>query len=207
MAASIAGFISTLLATLIGVGLGFRLDKVLENRARKKTVQQHLEAVVEELESNKNIIKQNRNVIKHLQDEGNNATHYALRKFSSNAWEAALDNQFIEHLDDDDLYQNLQSLYANIDSTNELIKRLRTESLHPRMGETENEYLDTEVWTVNVAYWDRSREEVEETGLADLIKSESDNLNIEIDGVKTELEDIITRLDESNHHQRAVLQP
>jgi len=191
---SAASFLGTLLATLIGVVIGFRLDRYAESRNQRNTTVQHLRAIKSELEDNRNILSNNYEIIDYLQEEGNSGTHYALTICSMTAWESAQNGEIVEHVDED-LYSDIQELYSDYTAINESIKRLRTELLHPDLldsGEKSDIFPDT--WTVEVARWDSERERVETTGLGDLIKSKSNRAKISTDGLIEKIDEEIQRI-------------
>jgi len=196
---SIFSFLGTLFATLIGVFIGFRLDRFSESRSSKNTTIQHLETIDEELEQNKEILSQNWNIINYLQHEGNDGEHYALSICSTSAWEAAQDDNIIEHIDPE-LYREIQSLYSSYENLNELVKRLRTEVLHPDVvgdKETGEPDIFPETWTIEVARWNSELEEVELTGLGDLIKDTSNGLKVETQGLQSQVDREKEKLSES----------
>lgn len=193
--ATLLQFFSTLTATLIGVLIAFRLDQIAKNRNREKTIIQHIHAIERELENNREVIEHNFKVIDHLQQKENDSSHYTLEPFSTTAWNAALQDRLVENLNEES-YQNLQEVYTQINNVNELIKRLRTESLHPDLKEA-NEENDASIfadkWTITVTYWDKSENEVRETGLGDLIKNRSNEINMEIRSIERELKSEIEK--------------
>lgn len=186
-------FILTLTATLIGVLIAFKLDRKAEQQTRKETIIQHLRAIQRELNSNSNAIENNFQVINYLQGNGNDASHYALEPFSTSAWEAAVEDQLVEHIDNE-TYSDLQDLYTQLENVNELVRRLRTESLHPEMNQ-DSDTVWEDTWTISIAYWDETEEGIRETGLGDLIKNRSNQVNIKIDSVTTEIEGVIDSLE------------
>jgi len=193
MATSAVGFA----ATLIGVLIAFKLDRRAQRESRRGTVKLHLEAISNELDANKETIDRNFQVVNFLQGEGNGADHYTLEPYSAGAWEAAVSDQLIEHIDGE-LYNDLQELYREIGNVNELIKRLRTESIHPEVDDDETDTAYGMDWTITVAYWHSSHEEVRKTGLGDLIKNRSNRVNILIDGVENDLDDAIEEMERNS---------
>lgn len=199
----VLGFVLTLFATLAGVVIAFQLERRAESNSRKETVTQHLEAVKRELNRNSEVIWQNHRVIGYLQKTDSDALHYSLEPLSHSAWDAAVQDQIIDSIEGS-LYQDLQKLYSRTENVNELIKRLRTESLHPELNGSGNDSsggnssssvdIWDDAWTMSMVHWDKSEDEVRENGLGDLIKNRSNEVNIQIDGVSDKIQSEKERL-------------
>lgn len=191
------GFLSTLFATLIGVAVAFWNDRKIEQRNQYNRTIQHLQSVNKELDRNREAINHTIDVITKLQDDqGGNSSHYAVDLLSTDAWSAALDDGIIESVDRD-LYEKLNEVYYRTNSINELVRRLRTESLHPSLGESKDTgVLETEIWTITVTYWNEEEETIQEAELATVLKSKSNSLGIRIDGVSDRISSSIEELEE-----------
>ncbi len=178
------------------------LDRLYEDRRERERKQQrvlqHLRALNKELELNQESAYGTVRVIRTLQQASQQeADHYALELFSTDAWNAALEEQLIDIISNE-VYQELQQLYKQTKSANELIKRLRTEVLHPSIGEEINEdwagsYTN---WTISVLYWNDDKDEVDFYGLGVLIWKKVENLKRSIDGILQDIESEIQRLEE-----------
>lgn len=189
------GFVATLIATLIGVERGFEKDRQAERKQTRNRTVQHLESISSEISLNRSIAVGNYNLVDQLQaNESVEAEHYTLEMFRTDAWDSAIEDQIIE-VADPEFYRELQDLYNGIKSTNELIRRLRTESLHSRIGD-EVEYGNTEfpIWTIDVHYWDENSEDIEVAGLGELIRDRSNQVNIQSSGVLDRIEPEIERI-------------
>lgn len=190
------GFISTLLATLTGVIVGFWNDRKIEQIRQYDRTIQHLQAIEKELTRNRETINHTIDVISRLQDnEGGETSHYAVDLLSTDAWGAALNEGIIDSLDMK-LYKNLNEVYYRAGAINELIKRLRTESIHPLLGEVQEEGIfETEVWTITVTYWDEDEGRIKEAELATVLKEKENSLGIRIDGVTEDIKESISDLE------------
>ena len=194
----LTGFLSTLLATLIGVMVGFFNDRQIDKAEKYQRARQHLLSVQEELKRNRKTLNHNIDVISRLQGKnGGNTSHYSIDVLSDDSWQAALEEGVIDSLETD-LYKDLNEIYYQVEALNELIRRLRTESIHPSLGEELDEgVFDTEIWSITVTYWDEDAEEIREADLATVIKKRSNSLGIWIDGVSDEIQSQLDDL-ESN---------
>lgn len=191
------GFLSTLLATLIGVVIAFWNDRKIEQANQYKQAIQHLRSIKEELKRNRGTTNHTIDVVTMLQDEhGGESSHYAVDLLSTEAWSAALNDGIIKSINND-LYRELNEIYYRTNAINELIRRLRTESLHPTLGEHEDTGIfDWEVWTITVTYWDEEEEAVKEAELATILKNKSNSLGIRIDGVSRSIDEAINELED-----------
>lgn len=190
----LAGSLGTLLATLIGVYTAFNLDRRARRRNKQRRVYEHLRSIRYELEMNQSNADKVDQIIRHLQQSDTEAAHYTLDIYSTDAWGAALDEQIIDNVDEG-LYEDLQSVYTEIKRLNELIKRLRTEWLHPEIGETRGSGgYEYQVWTTSLVEWDEDKERAELTSLGPLIKDRSRSINRSINQLSEELEEEIDRL-------------
>lgn len=196
----LSGFLATLLATLIGVAVAFWNDRKIDQVNQYQRTKQHLRSIEEELTRNRKTIDHIIDVVAKLQDEeGGESSHYAVDILSTEAWRAAIDDGIIESLDGE-LYRDLNEIYYRTKAVNELIRRLRTESLHPSLGEKEDEgLLDWEVWTITVTYWDEEKEDVKEAELATVLKNKSNRLGIRIDGVIDSIDDQVGVLEKKKN--------
>ncbi|ELY95153.1 hypothetical protein C483_02276 [Natrialba hulunbeirensis JCM 10989] len=187
--------VATLVATLIGVSQAFRLDRQAEKKARVQEATDHLNAVKNELELNKEIAERNYRIISKLQSEDpESATHYTLEKFSTEAWDAAVSGQ-INTTIDSEFHSDMKEVYADAASTNELINRLRTEQLHPSIGETEEMGVgEYRIWTITVTHWSEETGDIEESPLGVLIKERSNSLRVSIEGKLGKLETRVSSL-------------
>ena len=183
----------TFFATLSGVIIAFRLDRYAERKRARETTLEQLKTIKSELDENSDTLESNYRVINQLQEEGNSASHYALALCSTSAWEASLDKSVIEHIDPT-LYRELQQVYSKTEAVNELVRRLRTESLHPQLGEDED-ILESGIWTISVSYWNANRERVEDIGLGDLIKNRSNETKVKLEGVEQRIDEEVNELE------------
>ncbi|WP_415382959.1 hypothetical protein [Halosimplex sp. TS25] len=192
------GFLSTLFATLIGVIVAFFNDRQINKAKKYQRTRQHLLSVQEELKRNRETVNHNIDVISHLQSEnGGNTSHYSIDVLSDDSWQAALEEGVIDSLDTD-LYKDLNEIYYQVEALNELIRRLRTESIHPSLGEElDKGAFDMEIWSITVTYWDEDAEEIREADLATVIKKRSNSLGIRIDGVSDEIKTQLDKLEAS----------
>jgi|GEM_PF-7005316 len=178
------------------------LDRLYEGRAERERkrdrVLQHLRAIENEIGLNKETAHGNSSVIRAIQESGPTADHYVVELLSTDAWDAALDEQLIGVVDLE-LYSDLQSLYYLKKRTNELTKRLRTEILHPSMGQTvERMGRQSKVWTITVTHWDPRQEKVDSTGLGPLIRRNFAKVEASIRECREGLEQEIQRLEIDN---------
>jgi len=189
------GFFSTLLATLIGVIVGFWNDRMTDEIKSYARAIQHLNSVNTELERNRETINHSVDVISDLQEDGGGETsHYAIDLLSVDAWRAAVQDGLVDAVDSD-LYQELNEIYYRTKAVNELIRRLRTESIHPSLGESDEEdLLADEMWTISVTYWNEEADEIREADLATVIKKRCNSLGIRIDGVSDDIDEAIKDL-------------
>lgn len=202
----ILGGLATLIATLIGVATAFKLERRTEKRQQRREVLQHLKAVQKELEQNSNVGWGNFSLLRRMQERDPEADHYAPELFVTDAWDAAIQQQLIDIVPTD-LYHELQELYQQTKSTNELIRRLRIEAVHPEIGETmQSGGWEYERWTYSVHYYDSESEEVDRIGLgirvmktgrqiANNADSLQERIEEEIEEVEEELDDSQTRVD------------
>lgn len=199
----IAGFISTLIATLIGVRRGFTKDRKLSRIRSRETTIQNLRAIQSELERNKEISENNFSVISEMQErETIDSDHYVLQIYSKSGWESATGSQLSENLSQE-FYFELQETYSRIESINEQIQRLRTEILYPDIGE-EEEFGPVTIpnWSLEVTYWSEDDNEVKIDELGSVIKSRSDSLKVKITGI--DFEEEITRLEKENEDEKGI---
>jgi len=194
----LTGFLSTLLATLIGVMVAFFNNRQIDKAKKYQRTRQHLLSVQEELKRNRETVNHNIDVISRLQGKnGGNTSHYSIDVLSDDSWQAALGESVIDSLDTA-LYKDLNEIYYQVEALNELIRRLRTESIHPSLGEELDEgVFDTEIWSITVTYWDEDAEEIREADLATVIKKRSNSLGIRIDGVSDEIQTQLCELKSS----------
>ena len=185
----------TLVGSLIGVFVAFRLDRQVEQRQNKEDTLKILKSVKKELEMNKHVAKGNYQVIAELQENETNSDHYALSLFEASSWKTAAGSQLIGELNSE-AYSDLQDIYTQSKSLNEQIKRLRTEAVHPNIGEVDkDEPFEMRVWTISVRYWDSNTNTVETTGLGELIQERSKTLRLDIDDLNPILDDVISKLE------------
>ncbi|WP_178915173.1 hypothetical protein [Natronomonas gomsonensis] len=201
------GFLATLIATLIGVERGFKKDRQAERDRARKTTLQHLNAIENELELNHSNAGGNYELIDELQQKTDiDSDHYSLEPYSTDAWDAAVSDQVIENISSE-TYTHLQETYSLIKSTNEQIRRLRTESLHENIGNT-IDYGATEmpVWTMEVSYWNRQSSEVDTKGLGELIRDRSNRIRVKASGdlenIEQETENLRERLGDGANSER-----
>lgn len=186
------GFVSTLVATLIGVYIGFRKDRKAAAKNSRKTAVSHLKSIKTELDSNSEILGQNYRLLREMQGGSLDVDHYSVSLLSTNAWESAQNGDVIEYLDSKS-YTEIQSLYTQIDNLNEQIRRLRTELLHSTVGETDEiGPIELDEWTIEVAVWEDG--EISQTGLGDLIKNKSNQINGSIPAIKSSIQQNIDDL-------------
>lgn len=192
------GFVATLVATLIGVKIAFDLDRTAESKKKKGRVIQHLNSLNKELSINREIATSNYRTLTGMQDDALESNHYALEPFNTDAWNAAIGERIIE-LVDESTHGELQEVYAEIRSINELIERVRTEPLYQGIGEEETVGpTDMTIWTIQINYWDHEADEVRETGLGDLILTRSQSLRVKIDSVSGEIDQEISKLEDES---------
>jgi len=188
------GFLATLLATVCGVYLGFGKDRQIDEvRSLEKTANL-LSSLSEEIGNNKRIADSNFNLLRELQAADQDADHYVLDTFDIDAWEACQHGLVIERTKPE-LYRNLQGIYSEISSVNEQIRRLRSESLHSNLGETEqlgSSKLKT--WTIDVNYWDSDEDAVDSAGLGDLIQDRCKDIKIDCDSISDDIDAEIERI-------------
>lgn len=191
-------FISTLTATLIGVLLGLKKDRTIQKEKTERTALHHLKSIKNEIELNYSVARGNYNLIDALQQQQEfDADHYLTKPYSTNAWEAALSDQIIETIDSD-LYLELQDLYSMIQSTNEQIRRLRTEHLHDSVGgKIDYGVTEAPIWTIDVNYWDDQNGQIGEKAIGELIRDHSNEIRILIDGCTDQVDQDIERIEES----------
>lgn len=192
---SILGFFATLTATLIGVKLAFNKDRQAQQKEAQKRVLQHLKAIENESKINKSVAENNFELLIKLQDKDNDVDSYVLELFSTQAWDKAMNNR-VSELIDSDLHADLQQIYSQIETANELIRRLRTEPLHSTIGaEATESTISEKNWTIEVSFYNQAAEEVEESGLGDLIKNECNGIKINIGASSEPLSEEISKLE------------
>lgn len=128
-----------------------------------------MRAISYELELNQANADKIDQILQHLQQTDPEAAHYILNIYSTDPWDAALDEQIIDNVNEE-----LQSTYTEIKRLNELIKRLRTESLHPELGETRGSGgYGYPLLSTSLVAWEATKEEVGQTPLGPLIRERS----------------------------------
>lgn len=193
----------TLAGSLIGVFVGFRLDRRAEQRREREAVLEYLKSIREELKNNKQVVTGNYRVIADIQGSDSTSDHYALSLCSSSAWNAAVGNQIVEEIDGD-LYADLQQLYSKSQSMNEQIKRLRTEPLYDEIESEEEDEFGVKIWTIPVRYWDDTHDSVESAGLGDLIQKHCNDVKMDIEEVETSIESEIEDLRMNSSKKRTI---
>lgn len=136
-------------------------------------------------------------VIQKLQRQSEQkASHYIVDPYSTDAWDAALEDELIEILPSK-TYHSLQKVYADIKRTNELIKRLRTEPMHPELGNLRGEGgYEYEIWTYSVTHYDEKKEDVKLSSLGPLIRERSHDIFSQIVDLRQNIDNQIRRLEE-----------
>lgn len=191
------GLIATLFATLVGVKTAFKKDREAQQKETEKRVLQHLIAIKNESSINQSVASNNFELIIKLQQEENGADSYALELFSTQAWNKAMNNQ-VSALIDPELHGELQEIYSQIESVNELTHRLRTEPLHSTIGEENDETpISRENWTIEVSFFNTDSQEVETSGLGDLIKNRCEDIKSAIDRISEPLSEEIADLEQN----------
>ncbi|WP_256545442.1 AlbA family DNA-binding domain-containing protein [Halobellus inordinatus] len=181
----------------------WQLDRLYENRRererKKQRVLQYLRALEKELDLNNKSAKGGRKLLRKLQQNHQvDSDHYVIDLLATDAWDAALDEQLIEIISQD-VYQQLQEQYKLIRSTNELIRRLRTEVLHPEIGtEKSDDWGDFRIWTITVSFWNSEKEEMDYLGLGPLIMQKLSEVQKSTREISPELTSEIERLEEEN---------
>ncbi|MFA9503241.1 hypothetical protein ACERIM_10715 [Natrinema sp. H-ect1] len=188
--------LATLFATLVGVWIAFQLDRKSENVKKKKRAFQHLKAVQKELEQNESIGWNTHSLIREMQElDEPEADHYAPQLFMTDAWDAAIGDQLIDIIPAS-LYYELQELYQETKSTNELIRRLRIEAIDPRLGDIiQDGSWKFKNWTYSVYYYDQNRDEVEHLGLGPLILRHCRDIAGDASSLQQELDEVISELE------------
>lgn len=196
---TLLGGVATLIATLIGVRRGFQKDRKAEQQRRVRTTIQHLKAIDKELTLNSGVASGNHQLINSLLDGDNeHIDHYSIDIYSTDAWDAAVNDKMIEHISED-IYSDIQEIYSITKRTNELIMRVQTEPLHPQVGEKQEwGEIEFKKWSISVNYWDEESETIKQAELGELIKRRSNRINIGIQAVNQSLEDEIRDLEEDN---------
>lgn len=186
---TLTGFFATLIATLIGVITAFRLDHRASTKRKRKRVLQHLQALQKEFTINKQIAYENTNIAETLSHGHNkDADHYIMDPFATDAWDAATNEQIIGEVSND-LYHDLQDLYASVKQTNEQIRRLRTEGLYT--GVDENRLtgpFDKKDWTIIVGNWDEDNDKYDIWGLGILIRNRCNEISTTITSTQDALD-------------------
>jgi len=192
---AVGQFFATLFATLLGVAAAFKLDRVAETRAEKRSVIQRAKAIVQELEGNEEILSEHNTVVNHFarSNNDNHSDHYTLRSVSTESMGAVDDHLLVEYLSED-TFSELQEVHLETTNLNRLIERLQLEMLHPDQGTIDDSSYGYENWTIVVGYYNRSSEEVDRWGLGVLIDKEGDTLQNKMEDLKEDLEDEIHRL-------------
>lgn len=200
--AVLAGSIGTLVATLIGVYIAFKLDRRAGRRNKRRRVHEHLRSIKYELEMNQANADKVDQIIRHLQQTDTEAAHYILDIYSTDAWDSALDEQIIDNVDEG-LYEDLQRTYTEIKRLNELIKRLRTEWLHPEIGDTRGSGgYEYRVWTTSLVTWDENHDKADLTSLGPLIQDRSRSVDQSIHQLSDLLEEEIDQLKDDSERTR-----
>lgn len=187
-------FIATLLATLIGVGSAFFLNRRAEARVKRRRVRDHLRAIENELEINRGIGNGNWKVVDELQQVGSDvradSDHYILDPFSTDAWDAALEEQIVDEVPEE-FYERLQHLYSKTKATNEQLKRLRTEFMHKEIEAAES---GSKYWSMVVAHWDTDRDDVNTYALGPYLKGRCDTIRQEAQDIHEEIDSVVGSL-------------
>lgn len=189
------GFIATLIATLIGVEKGFEKDREAKNSDEKRRVLNHIRSVRNELNANKSAAESNYRLLRSMQSsDGLDSDHYSVMLLSTESWGAAVDGRINQEIDED-LYSEIQELYSDFQYINELIRRVRTEPLHQRIGDSESiGELELEVWSITVTHWNDEAGEPDVSMLGDLIKNECNQANIKAKNISNRLDNEIEKL-------------
>ncbi|MUV87832.1 hypothetical protein GJ631_15045 [Natronomonas sp. CBA1123] len=194
MTQHLLGFFATLIATLIGVYIAFYLERIAEKRNQQRQIANYLESLNKELKLNKSITNGNFEVLSNLQDSGSSDTYYSLEPYNTDAWDAAIQGQIIESISSE-VHGDLQEIYSDIRSTNELIRRIRVESLQPEVGESESKgEIEIDRRTITVQHWDDNTESIREVGLAELISRKANALGMSVDRVLPKLEEELDQI-------------
>ncbi|MDX5988720.1 hypothetical protein E6P09_07580 [Haloferax mediterranei ATCC 33500] len=186
----ITGFVTTASATLLGVWTAFRLDRRESKRRELSNVEMQLRAIQKECSINDQIASSTLKTIEELQygeKEKTGADHYVIDQYQTDAWDGANNEQLIAAVNDE-LFVQLQELYAEIKSVNELVYRLRSELLHPEIGEAiEEGGFQYEAWTISVLAYDERKEGVGAIGLGPLIRQRTQKVFGEVVSLESEL--------------------
>ncbi|KAB1193629.1 hypothetical protein GJR96_09325 [Haloferax sp. MBLA0076] len=186
----ITGFVVTASATLLGVWTAFWLDRQEGKRRELSNAEMQLQAIQKECSINNQIASSTLSTIQELQHgkkRKTNADHYVIDQYQTDAWDGSNNEQLVAVVDDE-LFARLQELYADVKSVNELVYRLRSESLHPEIGELVGEGgYQYEAWTISVLAYDERSEEVDSIGLGPLIRQRTENIIGEVVRLESEL--------------------
>lgn len=176
------------------------LDRLYQRRSEREQalnrVLQHLKALNNELEINRNVASGNKSVIQALKQgrTRRDADHYVVDLLSTDAWDASLEAQLLDVIDSE-LYQEIQEFYFSTKKANELMRRTRNEYLHPEVGKEGDPRFGRKIWTMTVHYWDGKKEEVDFYGLGSLIYKRLAELEGNFGGLREDLNAEIDRLE------------
>lgn len=171
--------LGTLVATLIGVIVAFKLDHRSQEQRKVSRVEQHLRALRREVERNRQIASENRSLMRAYQNGRNDEdiAHYVVEPYSTDAWKAALNEQILNYVDEE-LYELLQMVYGDIQTANEYVQRVRMEPLYEEFGRKQgNGVFRREAWTISVHHWDSAREKIGIYSIGALIENKSASIS------------------------------
>lgn len=189
-------FLPVLIATLIGVITAFELERWRDDRKSKARVLEQLRSLKKELDENLGVQSGHNRVIQRQQSSSRTeGDHYTLDLYSTDVWDAVLEDNLLDVIPAD-LFYDLQDLYSEIKSINELVRRLRTEALHPDLGEIQDSsFGEHRIWTQTVDYFDKNRGEIRSIGLGAQIRNRGDNIGSDMENVQQEIDTQIERLE------------
>jgi len=203
----LGGFLATLIATLTGVLLAFGLDRWKQQIARKQRNLDVLKSIRKELELNRDIADNTSRLVRKLQNRGlhDEADHYIIDLYSTDAWNTAIQEQIKSDLNSS-VYYSLQSLYHQIRTTNEITRRLRTETLHPEVGKTENlGNYSHEIYTTTIEYYDQENSETDILGLAIMLHHRAREIEAEIRDLQESIDDQIDRIEQEVPEETSII--
>lgn len=188
-------FLPVLLATLIGVYAAFESERKRDEKKSKARVLEHLQSLKKEVDGNLEVQREHIKVIERKQQSTEtDGEHFTLGLYSTDVWDAVLEDRLLDVLPVD-LFYDLHDLYSNKKSTNELIRRLRIDALHPEIGDKKGSNLgEYDVWTQTVYQFNRQKNRVEAIGLGPMIRNRGDSIGRDIQDVEEEMDEQIQRL-------------
>lgn len=186
---------------MVGVIVGFRKDREAEDERTQTRVIHHIRALETEVNINHQIARSNHSLLSEIQTGLDSETdHYAVELFSNDAWDAAIHERVIEKINPK-THSELQEVYSEIQTINELVRRLRAEPLHQSLSGSESEDDDEIIldrWTLQISYWDSDTDSVENSGLGDVIKLKCNSLSIQLNSLSSDLESELDQLEDQD---------